>query len=216
MGDAVTELRCLLPGRPSGPQMTPAWCSWAGGTSPSAWGCGTAPTAGECLSSPATPKPWGTPSPPRSDSPPLPGRSALFYVDLTGGNCGEWLAPRPHWCPGPLQPLSVPSSPCRAALGGHQGRVVPAAQPRPVPHRLPGEQRPGPPPAVQPPPHGEQLGPKTCPGGSEGAGGQGGAAPTRMGRMRPAKPPRPMCPAVRLVHRAHPHRAGGRAAAGVG
>lgn len=47
------------PRRLSGPPVTPVWCLWAGGMSPSAWGCGTAPTAGE--------SPWGTP--PHSQTP---------------------------------------------------------------------------------------------------------------------------------------------------
>lgn len=82
-----SHLPCGLVYRPSGPLETQVWCSQAGGMSPSGWASASAPIGGEDS------RRWGAgrlAAQTGLEAQCLSGgsRSALYYVDLTGGNCG--------------------------------------------------------------------------------------------------------------------------------
>lgn len=65
------------------------WCLWVGGMNPSGWVSATAPIAGEEVGGPEGPQhPTDRGAECLSDL----SRSALYYVDLSGGKCGKCLA----------------------------------------------------------------------------------------------------------------------------
>lgn len=80
------------------------WCSWAGGMSPSGWAFASVPIEGEDN---GRGRAGGFAAQTVHEAECLSGgsRSALYYVDLTGGKCGKWhlplLSSETHW---PWQP----------------------------------------------------------------------------------------------------------------